>query len=103
MATFIGYSFSELAQVALVPIATDPGARALAASTNFGPFAPGDSIVVSSTASFHMVSGGQSVAATTTSPRFPAGVYKFTVPSGVTHVAMIDSSDGAGFGQAYKG
>jgi hypothetical protein len=97
------YTRADRASVVLLPVAGDPGAQALAAAPRFGPFAPGDSLVVSSTQSFHMLAGDVNVVATTSNPRVLAGVYKFTVPDGCTYVSLVDSADAAGFGQAYKG
>lgn len=103
MATSSLYTQQERAQIALLPTTTDPGARPLVSPTQFGPFPEGASLVVASTASFHIVAGDASAAASTSSPRFAAGVYKFGLPDGCTYVSMIDSSAGAGVGQAYQG
>ena len=105
MATLKSYLFFQLAQVALAPVAADPGSQALAGAPIFAGFAPGDSLVVASTAAFHLIaSAGAGVAATVAAPRFAAGVYKFSLPDGCNAVSMIDTAGGAaGFGQAYKG
>jgi hypothetical protein len=92
------------ADLPLLPVAGDAAAQiTLTASRRFGPFAPGDQIVIGSTAAFHCLAGSDSVAATTAHPVIPAGLYHMTVPDGVTHVAMIDTAAGAGNGQAYLG
>lgn len=103
MSTTTKFSAFEKAAIALVPTADDHGAVPLAGGVSFGPFAPGDSLTIASTASFHLVAGTSGVAVSTSSPRFLAGVFKMVLPDGCTHVAMIDSVDGAGVGQAYKG
>jgi hypothetical protein len=104
MATLTLYTCAQLAQLALLPVVGDAGNRALVSASQFGPFAAGDSLVVSSTQPFHVIAGTASTAvATTAHPLFPANVYHFVMPSGCTHVSMIDSSAGAGVGQVYKG
>lgn len=94
-------------QVMLLPTAgVDAGAAALTASQRFpasGAWAPGDSVIVCADAAFHAVAGASGVVAETSSPKFPAGIYAFTLPDGCTHVAMIQSSSGAAVGQAYRG
>lgn len=93
-------------QVMLLPSAGDAGAQALTTSVRFplsGVLSPGDSVIVCADAAFHMLAGPSSVVAETNSPKFPAGLYAFTVPDGCTHVAMIQSSAGAAVGQAYRG
>ena len=96
-------SILDASQMMLLPVAADGSAHALTTSQRFGAFVPGDPITVASDAPFHMVAGGSSVAATTSSPKFPAGIHGFTLPDGCTHVAMIQSSAGAAVGQAYRG
>jgi len=103
MSTLNKYTFDQLAQIALLPVTGDSGALALDTSKRFGPFVAGDSVIVASTASFHVLAGDVTVAVTTSGTRLPAGVYKFSIPDACTHVAMIDSADGAGHGQTYKG
>jgi hypothetical protein len=87
----------------LLPISTDAGAAALVVSVRFGPFVPGDPIIVVSDAAFHMVAGTVTIDATVASPKFLAGLYAFTMPDDCTHVAMIQSVAGAAVGQAYRG
>lgn len=95
-------SLGRAAQVALLPVAGDSGATSLAASARFGTFVAGDPVIVCADAAFHMVAGTVTITATTSSPKFPAGMYSMTMPDGCTHVAMITSS-GACVGQAYRG
>jgi hypothetical protein len=90
------------AQSALLPVTGDSGATSLAASARFGPFVAGDPVIVCADAAFHMVAGTVAINATTSSPKFPAGMYSMTVPDGCTHVAMI-TAGGACVGQAYRG
>ena len=87
----------------LLPIASDADAVALSTSQRFGPFVPGDAIVISSTAAFYALAGASDVAATSASGAFAAGAYHFALPDGCTHVAMLDTAAGAGLGQAYLG
>lgn len=87
----------------LLPIAGDSGAQTLATAKRFGPFVAGQSIVIGSSAAFHVVCGDNTIAATTASPKFATGMYNGEIPDGCTYVSMIDSADGAGAGQAYAG
>jgi hypothetical protein len=87
----------------LLPFDTDAGAASLAASVRFGPFIPGDPIILYADAPFHAVAGSSTIIATTAKPKFPGGlVLAMTMPDGCTHVAMITSSS-ACVGQAYRG
>lgn len=92
---------------ALAPVETDPAAAALTTSQRFpasGSWGAGETIIVVASDSFHLVAGGSAIAATTASPgAFPAGVYKFALPDGCTHVAMIQASGATAIGCAYKG
>lgn len=97
------YTATDRASEVLLPISSDSAAVALSTAQRFGPFVAGDSLVVASTAAFHVLAGDGSVTATTTNPKIQAGVYKFTVPDGCTYVSMIDGISEAGIGQAYKG
>ena len=90
-------------RAALAPVAADNGTQALSTAKRFAIGTAGDGFVCSSTADFHMIAGDSSVTATTSHPRFPAGTYKFLLPDGCTHVSMLDTSAGAGNGQAYAG
>jgi hypothetical protein len=94
---------ADAAGFVLVPIATDNAPQALNTTKRFGTFVAGDSLVISATDKFHMVAGTSAIDATTSHPLFPAGVYKFTIPDGCTHVAMIQASGATASGQAYKG
>lgn len=93
----------ERLHAALLPVGGDSGVQALNVARLYGPFVVGDSVIVASTAAFHIRAGTSGIVATTADPLFPAGVYKFTVPDGCTHLSMIDSGTAAGSGQAYKG
>jgi hypothetical protein len=86
----------------LAPTAADAAAASLATSQRFGPFTPGDAIIASASAGFHLVAGGASVAATTGSPPFSAGPHRLVMPAGCTHVAMIQGASAAS-GCAWKG
>lgn len=104
MATTTVLTPQELRHVPLLPVAGDAGARALASASSFGPFAPGSTVVVASSARFHTIAAATgSTQASTSSPTIGAGCYKFVMPDGCYFVSMVDSSDGAGFGQAYQG
>lgn len=80
------------------------GWKSIATTQAFGPFAPGDFIVVVSDVPVHVnstISGGT---ATTQNPQFPAGVNDLTVPyvdsSDQVYVNLLGGS--AGNGCAYK-
>lgn len=100
MATLGKYTFAQLAQVALLPVSGDAEKQALSSSTRFGPFAPGDSLVVACDAPFNVLAGDSAVVALTSSPWLAANVYKFSLPDGCTHVALLSAT---GYGQVYKG
>lgn len=94
----------EEADIALLPDADDTGSASLATSQRFVTGAPGTRVVVVANGEFHVQGGEGDVEATTGSPGpFPAGAYKFTVPDGVTHVALIQGAAGAAAGCAYRG
>ena len=88
----------------MLPVVGDSGAQTLATAKVFGPFEAGSTIVIGSTQNFHVVCGvDNTVAATTSSPCYAAGMYHGVMPDGCSYVSMIDSADGAGRGQAYAG
>jgi hypothetical protein len=94
----------QQSRAALLPVAGDAGMASLATSQRFGPFNAGDQLVIGITGAAHVLAGDGTVAATVASPIIPsAGVYKFALPNGCTHVALIQSAAGAASGQAYKG
>jgi hypothetical protein len=87
----------------LAPVATDPSPASLATSQRFSIGTAGQPFVVSATDSFPAVAGDSSVTCTTSRPLFPAGVYRFCLPDGCTHVALIQASGATASGQAYAG
>lgn len=103
MATRENLNGFERLQVALLPISTDSGSLTLATSRRFGPFSKESGLVIALTAAAHVIAGDDTVTATTSNVKLPAGVYKFGLPDDTTHVALIDSADGAGLGAVYLG
>lgn len=95
------------ARFALLPTTGDAGATAINNSTRFpssGAWAPGDSVIIAANDKFHMIAGDALVTATTSSPGvFPAGTYKFVVPDGCTHVALIQASGATTTASVYRG
>lgn len=101
MATLSTLTKVQQLSTALLPTDSDTGATPLTTSQVFGPFAPGDTVVVACDQPFNMVAGPtNAIVATTNKPKFPANVYKFAMPDNCSWVAMISSG---GVGQVYKG
>lgn len=74
--------------------------QSIATSVAFGPFEPGDFVVISCDGAAHVNAGAAGGVATASNPQLPAGVHDFVVPEGTTHVHLF--GDGAGNGAAWK-
>lgn len=103
MATRENLNGYERLQVALLPVSTDSGSLSLITSRRFGPFPAEAGLVLVITAAAHVLAGSDSVVVTTSGVKLLPGVYKFGLPDNCTHVALIDSADGAGVGTVYLG
>lgn len=63
-------------------------------SQTFGPFEPGDYVILSCEGRVHVRAGGAADAATSAYPALPEGLHDFVMPDGTSHVNIIASSGG---------
>lgn len=83
------------AAIRLLPV-NNTGWQSISASVRFGPFVPGDQVIISISAAAHVNAGNSAVTAGTTNPQLPAGIHDFVVPDGCTHVAINGNGSGSG-------
>ena len=68
----------------------------------FGAFEPGDYVMISCDVDFHIDTGDGTVTATTSSPKWVAGVYRAALPDGSTHVSILGADGESIVGSVYK-
>jgi len=89
------------APVRLAPAVGEGDGDDITTSVRYGPYVPGDYITMLSNKEFSFRTGDETVTADATSTPHPAGPADFTIPDGVTHVAMFSAVSGAK-GTAWK-
>jgi hypothetical protein len=87
------------ANVRLLPVDNTAWAD-ISATVAFGPFEPGDWVVIIVDAVAHVNAKGVGDAAIATNPQLPAGIHDFVVPDGATYVHLF--GNGSGNGVAFK-
>lgn len=87
----------------LLPVDVETWAD-ISASVAFGPFTPGDYVVIVNDAPAHVNAGAAGGAAIATNPQLPAGERDYVVPdvTGETSVYVHLFGDGAGNGCVFK-